>query len=60
MQTLRQTNEVLGFTKRSENEYDYLDTGYSSIGASIALDITLSFFACLYIAPNIRRLKPSR
>jgi len=42
MQTIRQTNGLAGFTKRSESEYDSFGTGHSSTSISAALGTFLS------------------
>ncbi|KAF9605299.1 hypothetical protein IFM89_015915 [Coptis chinensis] len=41
MQTLRQTNELPGFTKRSESEYDCFGAGHSSTSISAALGMAV-------------------
>lgn len=48
MPTLRQTNGLSGFTKRSESEYDCFGTGHSSTSISAALGnmIALALFIC--------------
>ncbi|KAJ4956082.1 hypothetical protein NE237_012865 [Protea cynaroides] len=41
MQTMRQTNGLSGFTKRSESEYDSFGTGHSSTSISAALGMAV-------------------
>lgn len=43
MHTMRQTNGLAGFTKRSESEYDCFGTGHSSTTISAGLG---NFFFC--------------
>lgn len=48
MPTMRQTNGLSGFTKRSESEYDCFGTGHSSTTISAGLGIHLtSLFVCI-------------
>jgi 1-deoxy-D-xylulose-5-phosphate synthase len=44
MHTIRQTNGLAGFTKRSESEYDCFGTGHSSttISAGLGTNLLLS------------------
>ncbi|WRX21411.1 Deoxyxylulose-5-phosphate synthase - like 2 [Theobroma cacao] len=44
MYTMRQTNGLAGFTKRSESEYDCFGTGHSSTTISAGLGINLVLF----------------
>lgn len=50
MSTLRQTNGLAGFTKRSESEYDCFGTGHSSTTISAALGIYLFY-------PSVHRVE---
>jgi 1-deoxy-D-xylulose-5-phosphate synthase len=49
MPTMRQTNGLSGFTKRSESEYDSFGTGHSSTTISAALGNLLFFLQSLCI-----------
>lgn len=44
MHTIRQTNGLAGFTKRSESEYDCFGTGHSSTTISAGLGTYLLCF----------------
>lgn len=43
MHTMRQTNGLSGFTKRSESEYDCFGTGHSSTTISAGLGNNLRY-----------------
>lgn len=50
MPTIRQTNGLSGFTKRSESEYDSFGTGHSSTSISAALgNTTFPLLFSIYI-----------
>uniref|UniRef100_A0A0E0HEC4 1-deoxy-D-xylulose-5-phosphate synthase n=1 Tax=Oryza nivara TaxID=4536 RepID=A0A0E0HEC4_ORYNI len=49
MPTMRQTNGLSGFTKRSESEYDSFGTGHSSTTISAALGNLLFFLQPAYV-----------
>jgi len=49
MHTMRQTNGLSGFTKRSESEYDSFGTGHSSTTISAGLGNSSLYYAALKI-----------
>lgn len=56
MRTLRQTNGLSGFTKRSESEYDCFGTGHSSTTISAGLG---NFFILLKIRSELELVEVS-
>ena len=56
MHTIRQTNGLAGFTKRSESEYDCFGTGHSSTTISAGLGINLALFHSFCIC-KVKKLK---
>lgn len=59
MHTIRQTNGLAGFTKRSESEYDSFGTGHSSTTISAGLGNSSFYYLPVknYSSPTLRRLK---
>lgn len=53
MHTIRQTNGLSGFTKRSESEYDCFGTGHSSTTISAGLGNFISVFRYYVLKLNL-------